>query len=363
MTASFYLQDAKGTSKRVHLHQRNGDVGVIAFTEPLIRLTPLNIPAVNPDFGNQMARDASFTGTPDLVHNGVDTVAWTGSNIVGAKVTFNSAAQAHSGTQSVLVNAPSAGHIWEFDKGSNLTVGNYTAITLWIYVDSGWSAGDVIQMFGYDTGLGTQVGGAVSLGDYFNFFEFSTWHKLVIPLADMSLTSGTIDAIRMGYPAKDGGAPVFYIDDFQVEETGGAVCFDIIPPPQTRYLVSKFRYTVVDGYAGTVTNGTMPGLAYNQLLGLASLSGGLAFSLIQDGETAGTASISDLGDAARAGAEIINHMSDGTNTSVTILREFVEPIILSSKNNDRIAITISDDLSGLISLTAVATGATMEESL
>lgn len=363
MTIDVKLGDGLGTKKKVHLHQKNGDIGVIAYVHPLKELSPLNVPALNPSFGNQMAQDAAFSGTPVLVHNGIDDVAWTGTSIVGAKVTFDSTAQPRSGTNSVLVNAPAVGHTWQFDKGSDLTVSNYVALTLWVYVDTGWAIGDNFEIFGWDTGIGMQIGNSVSLGDYFNAFEFDVYQKLSIPLADLGLTSGTIDAFRMQYVTKDGPNPVFYIDDFQVEEAGGSVCFDILPPAQTRFHVSKFRYTVIDDLAGTVTNGTMPGLAYNQLLGVSSLPGGLDFQLIKDGETVGRASISDLGDAVKAGAEIINHMSDGTNTSITILREFVEPIILSAKDNDRIAITISDDLTGLISLTAVATGATEPESI
>ena len=178
----------------------------------------------------------------------------------------------------------------------------------------------------------------------------------------MGLTSGTIDAFRMELAGKDGSGPVVYLDDLQVEETGTSARFDITPPEGTRYLVTKFRYIVTDAYAGTVINGTMPGLAYDQLLGEPALPNGIVFTLEQEGESIGRAIVSTLGDAAQAGAEIINHMSDGTNTSITILREFVDPIVLSSRNNDRIAVTISDDLTGLISLTAIATGATEQET-
>ena len=101
MSVGFYLLGGKGPNKPADTHQKNGDVGVIAYTQPLKELSPLNVPAINPTFGNQMARDAAFTGTPDVVHDGIDSVAWTGTNIVGARVTFNSTNQFHSGSNQL----------------------------------------------------------------------------------------------------------------------------------------------------------------------------------------------------------------------------------------------------------------------
>lgn len=354
-------QHDNGTGKSVQVYERDEIQGNISYTLPLIQRQPLNIPALNPDRGREMAIDGSFGGTPVGVHNGLDSALWTGSQITGVGVTFNSTDRFNSGAQSIKVEAANVDDIWQFAKGSDLTVSAYTALTLFINVDVGWTEGDSIALYGWDTGTATQMGDPVLLEDYFDPFTFDTWDKLSIPLSDLGLTSGTIDALRMEMIGKHGQAPTFYIDDFQVEETTAGAKYDINPPAEQKFLMYKFRYTLIGAFAGTVASGTMPGLSYNQLLGVASLDSGILFTWERAGRPVGQASISNLGDAVKAGATIINHMSDGTNTSITILRELVEPIVLSSRSNDKICISINDNLTGLISLTALGTGVTEPE--
>ncbi len=356
-----FVQHDNATAKAAQVYERGGIQGNIAYTTPLITREPLNIPATNPIRGREMAIDGSFGGTLVGIHDGLDSVLWTGSQITGVSVTFNSTDRFNSGAQSVKVEASNVDDIWQYDKGSDLIVSNYVALTLFINVDVGWTVGDSIAIYGWDTGTATQIGNAVLLEDYFDPFTFDVWDKLSIPLSDLGLIAGTVDAFRMEMVGKHGQAPTFYIDDFQVEETTAGAKYDIAAPADKKFLVHKFRYTLIDAFAGTVASGTMPGLSYDQLLGVASLDSGILFTWERAGVPVGQASISSLGDAVKAGASIINHMSDGTNTSITILREFIEPIILSSRSNDKICISINDDLSGLISLTASATGVTEPE--
>lgn len=351
-----FVQHDNATGRAAQVHERDGVQGSISYTTPLIVREPLNISALNPINGREMAIDGSFGGTPVGIHDGLDSVLWTGSQIAGVGVTFNSTDRFNSGAQSVKVEASNVDDIWQFDRGSDLDLSGYVALTLFINVDLGWTEGDSFEIYGWDTGTATQVGTPVLLEDYFDPFTFDVWHKLSIPLSDMNLSTSTIDAIRMEMVGKHGQAPTFYIDDLQVEETTAGAKYDIIPPDGGKFLVHKFRFTLIGAFAGTVLNGTMPGLSYNQFLGVASLDSGILFTWERAGKPVGQASISNLGDAVKAGASIINHMSDGTNTSITILREFIEPIVLSSRSNDKICISINDDLSGLISLTAVGTG-------
>ena len=46
-------------------------------------------------------------------------------------------------------------------------------------------------------------------------------------------------------------------------------------------------------------------------------------------------------------AKINTAVSDGTNTFITLVSEFDEPIILKSENQDKLRILISDNLSNL----------------
>lgn len=353
------ITDNRG--KIAHVHKRNGDTGLVVFTEPLKEKETLFSFALNPDLGFEMAIDASFGGTPDKIHDGIDNVLWTGSNITGTKVTFNSTAitpPSGGGTNTVLVNRANINNVWEFDKGSNLDLSNYAAISLFINVTSGWTAGNSVNIYGWDTVTALQVGDAVLLEDYFNELDFNTWQKIGIPLEDMNLQSSTVDAFRMEIVGKSGAGIVFYMDLIQVEETSGSKTFSVEAPQGTKYFVDEFNFTYIDALSTTLTDNSMHNLSYNQILGLTKLTNGIGFSRIKDGKALFTASVTCLADSTRGGSMLENVFSDGTNTHITVSTKFSEPVLLDSRTNDSITVTINDNLTGLISFTAVAKGKT-----
>lgn len=349
-----------GNTALAHLFQRNGDTGLKVFTIPLKEQDVQFTFASNDEVGFEMAIDGSFGGTPEVIHNGIDSVEWLGSNIVGAKVTFNSTEQKHSGSNSVKVNKANVGNIWQFYKGSNLTLSAWQAFSLWIYVESGWTVGDSFSFYGYDTGTGLQVGDAVNLADHFNELDFGVWQKLSIPLTEMNLETGTIDALRMECTAKSGAGVVFYVDDMQVEETSGLVTFKIEAPQGTKFIIDQFRFTFIDALSTTLIANSMPNISYNKILGLSKLDNGIGFSRLKNGEIVFNAVITCLADSTRGGAMLENVFSDGTNTHVTLATSFREAVTLDSRFGDNIAVTVQDDLSDLISFTAVALGKTQQ---
>ena len=106
----------------------------------------------------------------------------------------------------------------------------------------------------------------------------------------------------------------------------------------------------------------MPGLAYDQLLGLSSLTNGIILTRVHDGDTHTSDSLRQLGDFLAAGFTITQGISDGTNTMIVLELVFNQPIVLYP--NDTInyfKITTSDNLSGLLELRATAIGAEVVE--
>ena len=158
--------DGKGTGKTAQIHEKRDESGQIVYTHPLREFAPESSSFVNPDNGIEMAVSGGFSGTPVLVHNGGDTSAWTGSNIVGNTVDFNSSTRPRTGSFSVRVNSPNVSDVWQFDRGSDITVSSYVAITMWINVNRRWGTGDTVTLFGWDTGLGSIVGNSVNIEDY-----------------------------------------------------------------------------------------------------------------------------------------------------------------------------------------------------
>ena len=364
MSISVRIKDGDGSGMEASIRRRNGERGLVVFNEELRDRNASFSPAFNSEFGVQMAQDFSFSGTPVEVHDGIDNTYWTATAISGTKFTFNSTTVANSGTRSIESNKPKVGDIMQLDKGSNQALSTYSALTLFIYVASGWapSSADSFSIYGWDTGTGLQVGDAVQLESYFNETTFGVWHKLVIPLEDMNLQAATIDSFRIETAAKSGGGVLYYIDDFQIEETSGIQTFSVSPPSKTKYFVTELDFTLVDALSTTLASNSMVNLAYDSMLGVPSLPNGVLFQRINDDAITTTATIKTVGDFLSQGAIIKHAISDGTNTSIGISINFDTPLILNELNNDRLDLVVSDDLSGLLSFIVIAKGYTVETS-
>ena len=69
---------------------RSGESGLLVYTVPREQPIPKILPFINDTYGAAMNQNAAFGGTPVNIHNGIDSVLWTGSEPIGTKVTFDS---------------------------------------------------------------------------------------------------------------------------------------------------------------------------------------------------------------------------------------------------------------------------------
>ena len=85
-----FITDGNGTGCTADVsaivNGTRSEKGLIVQTDPYRLYDTVFIPFLNDTFGNAMNQNAGFTGTPVLIHDGTDTGAWTGVNIVGSKV-------------------------------------------------------------------------------------------------------------------------------------------------------------------------------------------------------------------------------------------------------------------------------------
>jgi len=310
---------------------------------------------VNDTYGAALNQDATTGGTPDQVHNGIDSVLWTAAATVGTW-TFNSTAQARSGTNSIDATATTNNDLATISKGSSLTIANYEALTGWIYITSWPTSGTKdVQIEGYIGATATVVSSVLDLSSYIDTTLFNTWQKFTIPFADFAFTSSTLDAIRIRTIDIGGGAaPNYYLDDIQFEETGGPIIFTVGPDPGKKWRITHLSYILADAYAGTVTNGTMPSIPYTGFLGVGTLANGTVIRRIQYGEIRFSNTTTDFIDyISTAAPKKVISGSDGTNTWVRLEAEFQAPIIFDGDKGDRYELIISDDLSGLLYYRAV----------
>jgi hypothetical protein len=350
MPVPFVLADGGVSNCKAQLHDRDGECGLVVYSKPRYQPTPQFLPFLNSDYGNAINQDASAGGTPINVHDGIDNVYWTGSSIIGSSVTFNSTDRASDGTNSVRVNSPTVGDVWEFDKGSTQDLTSYSTLTLQINVNRRWTAGDSVSVYGYNSG---QVGNKVFIEDYFDETSFDVWQSVTIPLEDMSISISTISALRFEMEAQSGQTPDFYMDEVQIQETGGPIEFRTSHSADRRYLAHSFVVTMVDNIAGTLASaGGMTPITYNQFLGT-TVGNGLTLRSVYDGDIDFSGTISGVIDFMAVGFEITNRGTDGTNTFITLTANFKDPIILEGDPLDNyISMTVNDDLSGLVRFTA-----------
>ena len=356
MSIEVQLKDGEGQGHVASVLQKNGWKGLAVFTEPLRTKVAKLKPFTNVDNGNNMAVAVAFGGTPVNVYDGGDNAYWTGSNISGTAFA-DSTFVAHTGSQSLRCNAGSTGDTFQFDQGSNLTVANYEVVTFQVYVNRRWTTGEHILFYGWDTGLGAQVGTQINIEDYFDETSYGAWQSVKIPLADLGLTGGTIDAFRMEIGTTISTAPDFSVDILAVQETGAGVRYQVRPADGTNYFAKEIRITLADNVASTVTNGTVPGLAYDAFLG-ASLTNGLIVRHYVDGKVNFIATFHKLSDFMAAGFEI-QPISDGTNTCIALSAVFAEEIPLHRL--DYFELEVNDDLSVLLEMRAFLRGS--EETL
>ena len=311
----------------------------------------------NDTYGVEMNQNAGFSGTSVKIHDGTDNFYWTAQDVVGTKTVYDSTDQNHTtaGAKSIKCNNLPVGEIFEIDKGSTQDLTGHTAFTMWIYVDKDWKLGDAVDFYGWlSTETPAQVGTKVDLSDYFDYSTTDTWHKITIPLADMGLTGLTIDTVRFQQEAAEGKAPKYYLDDLQIEETGDPITFELTLDKGKWLLVKSFQIVMANTFDSTLANSSMPKIPYDTLLGTA-ITNGIDYKRIQGGVTLSAATISKFVDSmGLSGATITGTGGDATNTWLSLNVQFNETVVLKSENEDKMTLTINDDLSGLLYLRVTA---------
>lgn len=320
----------------------------ITGVAPLDYQEPSLKPFFNPTFGFDMNVNAAFSGSPDFVHDGTDSVLWALTEPVGTRVTADSTARPQNGTKSIEWDNGNVGDIMQLARASTINVADYVALTLSVNVDSDWDVLDCFEIYGYDTVGAAEISGRLALEDFFQPLEFDAWHNLVIPIGNFAFTESSFDTLRIENVTRDGAkSPKFYIDDMQWEQLGAPATFTIAPSAGKIFLADTVRLIIVDDIASTVANGTMHGLSYDQFMGLASLPNGVLFSFTINGSTTGFP-LSNFSDMAFLGGLNVETISDGVNTMVVHDVSTETPFLLDSRTGDSASITVSDDLSGTI---------------
>ena len=264
--------------------------------------------------------------------------------------------RAYADSKSLKCDNPNVNDVMQIANdagpGTNIDLTPYTAITFWINVDDDWEGGDSFSVYGYLTdAAGAQVGDKVYIEDYFDYSSYDVWHYVDIPLADMGLSTSTIDAFRIENEAREGGkSPEFYIDEWYLQASGTPIDFEVVPDKGTWFHVKAFMTTFVDAYDPDEVI-TMPDLSYEKILGMTPTTG-FIYKRYSEGNSdpITQARITSLMDMRSFPYTTTEAISDGTNTMLNISNTYPTGMAytLKSEDLDKLVFTIEDDFSDLL---------------
>lgn len=349
-------KNARETEAHVHgFKTAGGDhAGLVALSHPFLNFSPELHPFLNDTFGAAMNQNVSFSGTPEIIHNGGTSTEWTGSAIAGAwnfadsgKVTITSAS--NNDEASFAEESP-----------TTIDMSGFTALTGQIDYDT-YNATSNSVVIQFDL-AGANVGNSINLNDYTDTGNFSE-QGFVVPKADLGLTTQLLDGMTITITRTGGTRPTIKFDDIQFEQLGTPAVFKATTPLGTRYHIDKLRFSMtdeLDAYATVADeteNATLPALSYNKLLGVSALTNGIVLQRVQEGKVQFSVVLRQLSDFLGTGFTISNAISDGTNTFISMEIDFTERIVLEGTPDSFLSLTINDNLSGLLQLTASARGA------
>lgn len=304
----------------------------------------------NPIYGIEMAQNFSDITSSENVHNGNDNTYWTATRITGhpRSFDFSSTEESYSGDQSIkIAERTTSNDMFQLANDTIINSNTYNQLSGWVYVSQDWSDIDRVEIFFYNTNTGSNASEVVNLTNYINNNDFQIWQNFNIPIIDFGFIQD-YDAIRWRIVINSGSTPIFYLDDIELQELSkDPATFTLRPPEGTWWHIIGLGITIISDYDSTTTDGTMPNIPYNGILGT-SLINGLTYQRKEEGNIVLSLVIYDLVDLiSEHDSKIADYGYDGNNTWLKISSRFDIPVILKSELNDELILNINDDLSAL----------------
>lgn len=339
---------------RLHKGPVVGDKrGLTVYSSPSRDYEDRSVPFLDDEGNLNLNVDASFSGTPDRIHDGTDTILWAASAISGTW-DFASTAEFQAGTKSIDATATVDGDQALFTRSSPIASGSYTALTGYIFLVSFNPAKhEVLMNFRL---AGVDDGVSIDITTFVNTSLFNVWQKFSIPLTTFGV-SGSIDEMVVQTVRNASSPPDYYLDTMQLEEAGGKV-YSVKANPGTRYEVSTLEITVAATLDTRLADATMLNLTWDEFFGLPALSGGLTLRWIRKGVVQFSVNFKHVGDMLFTAFSILpdNSLCDGTESFIKLAAPLDEVAVVEDLFDDSIDITVSDNLESLLQLRVVTRG-------
>lgn len=324
--------------------------GVVVYDRPLFSRAPVRA-FLTDETGS---KDMNFNNValPDAtgIYDGGDSTLFTATAISGAgRWNTTDTAQAYAGTQSLGASNARNNDTMSLTSVTDYSVSDFTALDMFIYLTQWPTTGSIkeIELTIYSNGV--QASSVVLVRNYIDITNFNAWQLCTIPIADFNMTTNTWDEIRIRFrDTGQGQAPRGYFDEIAMQGQGatGTVDFTFAPAADEQV---ELRNLVLSGANDSDK------IKWDEFYGLPALTNGLLFTIRSGGEVIDSQVVRDnfrLVELANAELKANPDSVNGT----TIYRcdsEFApESVILDGRTSDELRITVRDDLSGLLALSA-----------
>ena len=362
MAIEVQITDGRGFNGEASvIKQPDVPSGLVTYTEPYKTVISQTKSMVNATYGADFNVNAAFSGTPVGIHDGTDSVEWTASALSGTW-DFASTTQNQAGTKSVEAINTINNNEAQFEGGSPISTGGYTAISGYIHL-TGWATSGTKDVTFRNRLAGVNVGLELSLSDYIDTTLIGSWQKFTITLADFAMPVQNIDQLVVKTVDIGSGAPPnYYLDEMNYQEAGSAV-WTVEPDKQSIFRITQLNITLADALDTTLTAASHQNLAYNKLLGLSALTSGINLKLTTGGIVRFNGNFRQHLDFVGYPGIEIQSGGDGTNAWVSYNVTFDPPFTMDSRTEDKFELTISEDLSGLLSARVLVRGGKEETEL
>jgi hypothetical protein len=348
-------------------HGHQGIITVIDYTAlsgKIITIQGTNITNTVLTEGVDWTAATSNDATASSIQSAVDGVAGVSATVSSAVVevtadngitqadittltTDAAAGEMTASARGIDATATANGDEALFEDTGSIDMSNYTAISLAIYLTK-WNDLQSNEITLRARLNGVDVGTAVNLSDFIDTASLNHWQEIAMSKSELGLDTDTIDefVIKTIANAGEPNAPDYFIDHFQVEETGEPHTFSWEPPAGTMFIFQKEEVA----FAAT---SAITALAPDEFITLPRLNIGLVSRLTINGVTTVATIVRDNFDFNSLGStRPVEFISNGSK----IFGKFVYnpgenspfgAVILRSSTGDGVAFDVNDDLSGL----------------
>ena len=345
-------------------HAKQGIITVIQFgnlSGAVINVAGTNITTTTLTEGVDWTAGVDNDTTAGTIQSAVDGIAGVSATVSGSVVevtadnatteaditTLTTDADAGDMTttaQSIDGSLTANGEESLLEDGTSTNMANFSSMTLSILITA-WdiTKGNDVEIRARNNGV--DVGNVINISDFIDPTNLGVWQSVALAKSEFGLDQDTIDEFVIMTVSTASGvpnAPSYYIDIFQIEETGAPVSFSFSPPVGTTFFGATSTIEVI-----SPSSDTEPFVSWNKYGEASKLPIGFQTRLTVGGQSFLSTGLRSNADVLSLPAMKLNVFVDGTN-KIFQFQQDTGGIILNGDTEDKFEVIVNDDFSSFV---------------